>query len=142
MKLPSFKRLYESDFSEEDQELIKTLASSYNGDMENIYLALSKRISLLDNIQCTVKIISTSVDSNGIPLDSTSFKISKQGGTQVATKIIGCPVFAAVNLTNNQVYPTAAPFISFSQNEDIITINHIAGLPANNVFQITLIAYN
>jgi len=142
MKLPNFKRLYESDFPEEDQELIQILASSLNVDLENIYLALSKRLSLLDNIQCTVKTITTAVNAGGIPLDATSFKINKEGGTQAVTKIIGCTVYAAKNTTNNQVFPTATPFISFSQNEDTITIDHIAGLPENNIFQLTVVAFN
>tara|TARA_R110000803_G_scaffold200258_2_gene264548 strand:+ start:2964 stop:3392 length:429 start_codon:yes stop_codon:yes gene_type:complete len=142
MRLPSYKRLYEVDFSEEDQEMIKILASSLNVDMENIYLALSKRISLVDNIQCTVKTVTVTVDSNGIPLDGASFQIDKEGGTQTVTKIIGIAVYNAVNQTNNSVFPTGAPFISFSQNEQTITINHIAGLPANNSFDLTVVSYN
>lgn len=142
MQLPSFKRLYESDFEEEDQELIKLLASSYNVDMENLYLALSKRVSLNDNIQCTIKTVTTAVDSNGIPVDAVSFQVDREGGTQAVTKIIGCQVLAAVNATNATNYPTGTPFISFSQNERIVTIEHIAGLPANDVFDLTVVAFN
>lgn len=142
MRLPSFKRLYESDFAEEDREMIKILASSFNSDMENIYLALSKRVNLMDNIQCTIKTITITVDSNGIPIEGTSFQINKEGGTQATSKIVGITVYNAVNVTNNAVYPTATPFLSFNQDEEIITIEHVAGLPANNIFDLTIAAFN
>ena len=142
MKLPSFKRLYESDFAEEYRDLIKTLASSFNNDMENVYLALSRRISVRDNVHCTVKTVTTAIDSNGLPIDAISFQLEREGGTQAVTKILGCQVFKVVNLTNDAVYPTGTPFITFSQNEQNITIEHIAGLPANNIFELTVVAYN
>lgn len=142
MKLPSFKRLFESDFAEEFRELVKTLAASYNTDMENVYLALSRRISVQDNIQCTVKNITVEVNANGIPKDAVSFQLDRAGGTQAVTKIIGCLVFTAINETNNAVYPTGTPFITFSQNESTILIEHVAGLPADNVFTLKVVAFN
>jgi hypothetical protein len=65
MKLPSFKRLFENDFDSSERNLVAKLALSLNQGIENLYLALSKRISLRDNIQCTVKDVQVTVDSNG-----------------------------------------------------------------------------
>lgn len=142
MKLPSFKRLYEQDFDKDDRDLVKRLGDTLNTDLENVYLALSNRISLVDNVQCTVKTIQISVNAEGKPQNITGFQLNRQGGTQAVSSVIGCQVIKAINLTNPTVYPTSCPFITFSQNETILTIEHIAGLPQNNLFELVIVAYN
>lgn len=142
MKLPSFKRIYESDYTEEDRELVRQLAVSLNTGIENIYLALSSRLTFADNFQCTVRNINVTVDSNGIPQDTTAFQLNAVGGTQAISRVIGIQVLAVTNLDDESVYPTGTPFISFNQDERVINIEHIAGLPAGFTFQLTLVAFN
>lgn len=142
MKLPSQKRINENDFDKEYQDLVKELASVLNTDIENIYLALSKRLSITDNVDCTVKTVTVLVDASGIPTTTTSFQLDRTGGTQVFSKIKGITVITATNNTNSTVYPTSQPFISWTQNEGRVTINHISGIPASNLFSLVLIAWN
>ena len=142
MRLPSFKRLYEQDFKEEDKALVRKLGDTLNTDLENVYLALSGRISLNDNIQCTIKVLQITVNSLGKPENITGYQLNRQGGTQAVSRVIGCQIIKAVNLTNPTVYPNGTPFMTFTQNEDFITIEHIAGLPQNNLFELTIVAYN
>lgn len=142
MKLPSQKRINENDFSQEERELVKKLASILNTDIENVYLALSKRISLKDNIDCTVKTIEITVNSSGTPTSGGSFQLDRTGGTQVFSKVIGIDVKKAVNLDNSNSYPTSHPFISYTQNEGIINIDNISGLQAGARYQLTLVAWN
>jgi hypothetical protein len=141
MKLPSFKRLFENDFDSSERNLVAKLALSLNQGIENLYLALSKRISLRDNIQCTVKDVQVTVDSNGIPINTTSFRVDD---TQINQNIpvIGCMVINATNSTNPTTYPTATPFISWTQTANAVQINHVSGLQANNTYVLRIVAFN
>lgn len=105
--------------------------------MESLYNAMHSNVSLSDNIACTVKTITITVDSSGIPIanGTNSFTIG------VTTSITGITVLKATDLTNNNVYPTGAPFISYSQSSNIVTINNITGLVAGDNWQLVIVAW-
>lgn len=136
MRLPSFKRLVTQDYDKDDQKLVDTLSSSLNGGIESLYETLNNNVSLSDNIKCTVKQVTLQVDSQGKPKVSTSFLLDIKG------KIWGCSVVQAVNVTNPTTYPLGAPFISYTQNDTIVTITNVTGLQQNNTYVLTLIAWN
>ena len=142
MKLPSQKRINESDFSADDRQLVKKLAGVLNTDIENVYLALSKRISLKDNIDCTLKVIEVVVNASGTPISGSSFQLDRSGGTQIFNRVIGIDVKRVINLDNSNNYPSSCPFISYTQNEGIINIDNITGLTAGVRYQLTLVAWN
>ena len=50
MKLPSFRRILEQDYKPDDQDLVKTLASSLNYGIEVLYDALNGKLTFRDNI--------------------------------------------------------------------------------------------
>lgn len=134
-KLPNFKRIFKTDYDQKDQDLVEKLAVTINNGFELLYNQNNRGIDLSNNLACTVRSIEVIVNSSGIPTAGTGFTIDTSG------QIKGTQVLRAVNLTNSSVYPTSAPFISFTQDNKTITINHIAGLPANNKFSITLVAW-
>lgn len=136
MKLGNFKRIFKTDYATEVQATIEKLALTINNGFESLYNAMAKGISLSDNIACTVKKVTVKVDSSGSPLSTLSFSLDVKG------QIKGISVIRADNLTNSSTYPTSTPFITFTQNDTIVTITNIVGLPANNNFEITLIAWN
>lgn len=136
MKLPSFKRLNTIDYENQFKKLVETLSVSLNIGIEALYEALNNEVTLKDNIACTVKNVTLRVDTNGKPLTTTSFVQDVEG------KIYGIEVINAVNTTNTGVYPTGAPFVSWTQNNTIITITNVTGLQANNTYVLTLIAWN
>jgi len=142
MKLAGFKRIYENDFNSDDRELVRKLANSLNIGIENVYLALNNRLTLGDNIQGTFTQIDVAVDTNGIPVGTTGFQLDKQGGTQVVPNVIGIMILRAENLDSTTVFPTGVPYISFSQDNQFLQINHIAGLPTGYTFRLTLMAFN
>jgi hypothetical protein len=76
-----------------------------------------------------IKDVVVTVDSNGFPLSPTGISLGA-----IVPKAIGSDVIFAQNQTNPDVYPTAKPFVSFTQNGQVFEIDHIAGLPANNQF--------
>lgn len=137
MKLPSYRRIITQDFKEEDRELVEQIGSNINDAFNSVYAVLQKRVSFADNIASTVRTIDITVDSTGKPTQATSFKLDVTN-----TSVLGVIVLSALNLTNSAVYPTAMPFISYTQNGDIIYINNITGLQARNQYRLVVLAVN
>jgi hypothetical protein len=137
MKLASYRRIITQDYSEDDQELIEQLGSTVNDSFNSVYSALNKRINFTDNIASTVKELVVTLDANGIPQQLIRFNVDVPN-TPVIQVICG----RAINITNPGVYPTAAPFVSFTQNGNTIIINHITGLAANQQWRIIVTAIN
>ena len=138
MKLPWFKRLYEKDFDEEYQQLVSDLAVTINTSFENIYLALSNRLSFSDNFASTIVELIIEVDERGKIKTGNSFKI-EQLGDKVSPKVMGLQVVNAVNLSNNGLYPDSTPFLTYKQSENTITIEHATGLPKDTKFRLTIL---
>lgn len=135
MILQSFKRLYKQDYEVIYQKLVDQLGVSLNIGLENLYSAVNKNLTLKDNIKCTVRDLSITVDTNGNPTSSTQFSLDISG------QIVGTQVIYAINTTNSAVYPTGGIFISFTQTTTGVLINNITGLPANQAFTIRVVAY-
>lgn len=136
-KLPNQRRVYTQDFSSEYQDLIQKLSESLNINLEVLYDALNKKVTLSDNIACTVRTIEIEVDGNGIPTSNISLALDNK------QPILGTQVLSAINLTNSGTYPTGQPFISYSLNsQGRLVINHISGLQANNKYRLNLIVWN
>lgn len=135
MKLPLYRRIFKSDYSEDDQTLVEKMSVSINNGFDTLFELSNKKISLKDNVDCTVKTLTLAVDANGIPTTPTAFSLD------TTSRIGGISVYRVDNLTNTQIYPTGAPFVSFSQTDRGVTINHITGLQPNYQWQISVVAY-
>lgn len=135
-KLKSYKRLITTDFKEEDQELVEQIGLTVNDAFNDAFFTLNGRVDLANNIYCTVKSVDVTVGANGVPINSTSMTLNS---TQ---PVIGCQVLQATNQTNSAVYPTGAPFISYTQLDQSLVINHITGLQANMRYTLRIVAYN
>lgn len=131
MKLPTFKRLNKTDFQKEFQSLVEALSFSINIGIESVYTALNRNITFSDNIASTVYTFSVEVDSDGIPKSNINFNVA-------TTRTLGIIVVSA--RTSGSSLPTSTPFCSFEQNNKTISINYIKGLPADQVFTLTIIA--
>lgn len=136
MKIPGFKRLDKQNFSPEYRDLIDKLSFTVNNDIEVLYNVLNRNSSLKDNIHCTVKDVEVIVDSNGIPKNTASFQLDIAN-----MRIMGCSVLRAINEDNSSIFPTSAPFVSFSQSSNIINLNHITGLQADQTYTLTIVAW-
>lgn len=134
MRLPSFKRLFKQDFQQEFREFVDRLSVSYNSGIEVLYDLANNKISFKDNILSVVKDVTLTVNANGIPTNTASVTLDG-----IVRTPIGCFVVLATNLTTASVFPTSQPFVTFTQNENSITINHVSGLPAGNSFLLRLI---
>lgn len=134
-KLPSFKRIFYTDFPKDYQSLVEQLSYTINQGFDALFNALNNNLTLNDNLAVTVKDITVSVNATGTPTSSTGFTVSN------SNTIAGVQVIKATNNTNPTIYPTSGVFITYTQSGNLITINNIAGLPANNQFTLRVVAY-
>lgn len=134
-KLPSYRRIIKTDYDTEDQEMIETLAASLNPAFDVVFETLNKKTTLRENIKSTVKDVTVTVNASGVPLNTASFTMDVSG------TIDGCIVLNATNTTNSAAGVAAAPFISFTQNNTAIIINHITGLIPNNSYTLRIVAF-
>lgn len=135
MKLPSFRRLFSGDFQSQFKQLVDTLAVSLNNGIEVLYEALNNGLTLEDNISCTIKNITLTVDANGKPTGNSTIKLN------TTDKVDGCVVLNAINQTTSGVYPAGGIFISWSQTSQTLNINNITGLQANQSYLLTVVAF-
>lgn len=136
MKLPNIKRIDKQNFPDQEPGFIDKLGFTLNNDMETLFNVLNNNASLKDNLFCAVKDVQVILDADGIPQNTASFKLDNAN-----MRVLGCPVFNANNVKNSLIYPTAAPFVSFTQLSDIITIKHVTGLQAGQLWNLTIVAW-
>lgn len=136
MKLPNIKRIDKQNFPQQEPDFIDKLGFTLNNDMETLFNVLNRNASLKDNLFCTVKDVQVILDADGIPTNGASFRLDN-----AQMRVLGCPVYNAVNVKNSTVFPTGAPFINFSQLSDIITINHVTGLQPGQLYTLTIVAW-
>lgn len=136
-KIPGFRRLYKQDFKPEYGDLIDGLSPALNTGVETLYQALNKNLDLTYNVKCTVKDVTITVNSSGVPKGTASLQLDVKN-----TSVIGCQVISAQNVTDSTVFPTGQPFISFSQKNDVLIINHVTGLQADNQYTLKIICWN
>lgn len=134
--LSSYKRIITNDYPAEDKEFVQKIAAPINDSFNELYFATNGRLSLSDNLFCTVKLIDVTVNANGVPTTSTTFTLDNQA------PVVGIQVIYAVNQTNTAIYPTGQPFISFTPISNGVLINHVSGLQANQRYTIRLIAWH
>lgn len=134
MKLPTYKRIYTTDYEKEQQPLVDAISFPINSGFESLYDLSNNKISFVDNIASTVSNIQITVDAQGIPIKSTVYPL------KLSTSVLGTFVVSAVNSsTISTIYPTSAPFITGVKNQNNFIIQHITGLPANVPFNLTVI---
>lgn len=136
MKMGSFKRIISNDYPAETQPLVEQLGSSLNDSIEQIFFALSNRLTFEDNFLATIKEVEVTVGATGVPLNRTTILLSNNNVVK------GVLVVGAVNKSNSAVFPTGTPFISFTQSGTSLSIDNITNLQANNRYLVRLIALN
>ena len=139
MILQTFKRLVKTDYQQQWQSLVDQMSFIVN-QMESLYQAFTNNISLTNNLNCTVATLTVTVDSSGNPTTSTAFQIN------FSPPVLGCIVLNATFTGNTTIYPTSGVFISYTattnNNNNIVTINNITGLPAGQQFSLTIVAFS
>jgi hypothetical protein len=136
MKLPNFKRLNKADFAQQFADLIDTLSVSLNIGIENLYTALDNRLSLSDNLLCTVKDLQLTVDSSGNPTATTTFTVDSK-----ITNLKGLQVIKVDNVTSPNTYAPGAVQLQWTLTTKGVQILNATGLTANTLYQLRIIAW-
>lgn len=136
MKLGNFKRIISNDFPTDDQPVIEQLGRQLNDGIEQLFSAVGGKLTFDENFLATVKEVEVTANATGIPTNKTSIVLSNNN------VVVGCLVISAVNKSNATLFPTSSPFISFTQNGNVLYIDNITGLQANNRYLIKMIALN
>lgn len=129
MKIQAPKRLLTSDFKDDDKEVASKIGGLINTFLEEVYNLTSKNITIGDNLDQVVKIITVSVNAAGVPTTNISFQ------NPLKNRVQGFQVLRAIGNS----YPTSQPFISYSEKNNVIYVEHISGIPANTEFQLVIL---
>ena len=135
MKLQGFKRITKQDFPPEQSELIDALGFSLNNGVEALYDALNRKVSLKDNILCSVRDVDVTVNSSGNVTSGGVFTLDNQ------FQILGLQVIKADNQTNTSVYPTSAPWPSYLIVANGISLQNVTGLQAGNNYKLRIVVW-
>jgi hypothetical protein len=132
-KIPNYRRISTGDFSADNSQDMNQLAEILNPFMRDVTDVINGQIDF-ENLSQNIIQFEATVDSNGIP-------VTKQ--VNIGTSNFnGFSVINARNITNPSIYPTGQPFISaVPTGSQVVNINNISNLPANNKFLLTVIVY-
>ena len=131
MFINNVKRIITEEYPTENQILIQKLAFTLNNFMIEVVDAINGNIGI-ENLTQEFKVIDIQTDIDGYPIGNNKF-------TTKFASVQGIVVLSARNLTNTNSYIKSAPFVSFSQKANIITVNNITGLEVNNKYRLTIL---
>ncbi len=131
MKAPDIKRIAKEDYPSQYQDLIDKLAFPLNSFMEQVKNILSGNVDF-DNLTREVITLRIQTDNTSKPISLPTFK------SKLTRQIIGLIPISLRVLSSTNVYPSQAPFISFSQSGTIVTLNNIAGLAPETSYELLL----
>ena len=129
-KITSSKRLNKDEFPDEYQDLVDTLAFTVNPFFEQIYGAFTNGLTFKDNFYGQSITITTKVDAQGRPVNNqVKYTLKSRPQTIIVLNV--------VNNTDNAGL-TGAPYVGFSLNGDVLTLNYITGLISGKDYTLSL----
>lgn len=125
------KRIRAEDFPQDQQEFAKVLGGLINIFLEEVYNLTNGNVDFY-NLNQELIDVDIDVDSSGSISNDAKFK------TNVTSSIKGINCVRAENLRDTSIYPVSQPFVSFTPNDNIITINNVSGLQNGSKYRLTL----
>jgi len=132
--LENIKRILREDYKSEDRDMINKLAGTLNPFMEQVTRAFDGDIDF-SNLRQEIIVATFKVDANGTPLVGDKVKVG------LTTRVQGLICVNVRNLDNATNYPTGTPFLSTENSGQIIKINNITNLTANERYELTLLVF-
>lgn len=136
MQPPNIKRLKSEDFPEEQRELVDRIAGSLNDFVEQTIFLLTKRVDFKNLNQTIANVNITSGSTN---TTDGSIRSPVTIKTDINGKIVGTVLINLVNKTNPIALPTNQPFVSYTINQNLITIQKVYGLNNTSEYTLTLL---
>lgn len=128
---PRVNRLQKENFDKDEQDLIESLAASLNPFMEQTRQAFEKRIDF-NNLNQELISFTVTVDSGGVPVQDVQWR------SKLTSQVAGAYVISAISTPTT--FPTGAPFLTFNQSNEIVTVQHITGLPVGVKYKLTVLS--
>lgn len=123
------KKININDFSLDSRPDVAKLARSLNPFFDDVERAFRKGLTVEDNLPFQYVTFTVTVDLSGVPLSSTIISTN-------LTNVRGMCIIDAV-ASDGVSHPTGAPFVSKTISNNIIRIDHVAGLPSSKQFTLT-----
>lgn len=123
-RIDNVKRIIVEDFQDDHRETVGKIANNYNYFAEQVTNTINGKLNE-ENFSSQIIDIEVTTDANGFPVGDDRFAgISNLTGTAVIN---------ATNLTNNNIFPTGTPFITYEVvGSGLYKIRHISNLPVGN----------
>lgn len=131
MKIEIPRQIRAEDFAEDEQELVSKLSRNLTPFMDSVYRVLDRGVDY-ENLNRQFMDVDINIDSSGSVSNAPQIKSNLRG------RIRGLLVLSANNLVDPSVYPTSAPFVSFTTNANIVTILNVTGLQANSQYRLSV----
>lgn len=125
MKLQGLKRIERNDFPSEYKSIIERIGYSFNSFAEEVIDAFNNGRISIENMNRSIITFKVEVNSSGVPVDDLI----------IQPNVSNLQGFSVINVTNDNVVPTACPFITYTKlNNGAVKITNIAGLPSGSTF--------
>lgn len=137
-RIPDLRLLKKEDFDGKDQSLIEKLAFPINNFMQQVVNVMKNGVDF-NNLNQQTFTITVSVDASGAPISNIQFQ------NALSTKIIGMMCINVVNQSSTIRFPTAQPCLTWTQNNSLLSISNISGLPIpigqtnSDTYQLTIL---
>lgn len=131
-RIPDLKRIVKEDYPSEFRPLIERLAFPLNSHMEQVRSAFNKNINF-ENLAQELKTINFTTGDNGQPITAVSFR------SDINTRIQGIIPVRVIITSNNTAFATQLPIISWTQENNIVSIQNIGGLSPRTGYSLTLL---
>lgn len=130
-KLSDIRRIIPEDFSKDDQEVAQKIGGSYNDFADEVYQIVNGNLDF-SNLARNKVTVDVTFDSDGNPVNATSFKISLSSVSMIH-------IGNVQNLTNSSTRLTSAPFLGWTfQGTGLVRINYGRGFTTGTKYRLTL----
>jgi len=137
-RLDNLRRIIAEDFPKEDRQTVMLLGEILNSFMEQVIDSYENNLNF-ENTNMQVATFKAQVNSDGDPINDASTVIKTQIKLDLGRRVIGVHTIQAKNQDDTSNYPTANPYIDFSQSSGLLRINKITGLQTAEEYELTII---
>lgn len=131
MKIEIPRQIRAEDFAEDEQQLVSKLSRNLTPFMDSVFRVLDGGVDY-ENLNRQFLDIDIIIDASGLVSSAPQIKSKLRG------RVRGINVLNAINLVDPSIYPTSAPFISFTTNADIVTILNVTSLQVNSQYRLSI----
>lgn len=136
-RVPQKRLIRREDYPEQAGDVIESLGQVLNIFMEEVIEGFEGRLDY-NNLNQSLRQINIVVDADGNPNTRTEFRSLLTDGTRAG----GITCIRAQNLSNPSTVPTGTPFITFTEDNNVIRIQNVTNLQENERYLLNLLVFS